>query len=120
MDKIVKISIIIGMLFLIISTVVFLKDSWSKGQEYCDSCIPMIVDTYAKKYDSGGVELLSRKTSTEEISKLAHDTQKALENDYCFKKCIKGFSYYKKRDAVIDAYIKQIAVIRANRKSGLR
>jgi len=117
MDKTIKISIIVGMLFLIIFVIIFFKDRWDKEQEYCSSCIPIIVDAYAKKYDSGGVELLSRETSTEEIYKLAQDTQTALENDYCFRKCTKDRN---KKNAVIDAYLKQIVVTRANRKAGLR
>jgi hypothetical protein len=122
-NKMVKVSIIIGMLFLIIFIIVFLKDRWDKEQEYCNSCIPIIVDAYAKKYDSAGVELLSRETSVEEIRKLAQDTQTALENDYCFRKCTKDRNRgdaYKKRNAVIDAYVKQIDIIRANIKARLR
>jgi len=123
MDKIVKITIFVGMLFLISFVTISLKDRWEREQEYCSSCVPVIVDTYAKKYDAGGVELLSRETSTEEISKLAQDTQAALENDYCFKKCTKGRNAreaYEKRSAVVDAYIKQIDIVSTNRKLGLR
>ena len=115
-DKVAKISTIIGMSLLSIFVIIFIIDKIKTEREYCSSCIPKIVDTYAEKYVSEGIACIrSDKCNSEKIHEIAKETQEAFTSNPCFVKCTRSknpLETIKKREPIMDAYLKKIDVLR--------
>jgi len=112
-DKVTKISTIIGMSLLSVYVIIFVIDRIKIERGYCSACVSKTVDTYAEKYLSETIACIrSDKCSTEKISKIAVENQKSLEHDPCFVRC-------NKEQSMVDTYLKKLDEIRDLRLKGI-